>query len=271
MVQLSLVVPAFAEARYLAGTLRALREFLSARDWLATTEVVVVTAEAPDGTPEIARQGLAAFPLAQHIEPGAKLGKGRDVRAGMLAARGEIVLFMDADLATPLRHVEPAVSLVRAGHDVVIGRRDLARMHHTLGRRITSQLSNHLVRAVLLPGIADTQCGFKAFHRSIVAELFEPLRTMGWGFDLEILVRARAAGASIAELDVPDWADPKGDHGLAGERQWLARLRTLRELAALTLRHGRQPVRPARWVRPLASNVEGVDDVLPWADAPQVR
>jgi len=250
MVQLSLVIPAFAEARYLPETLRAIHRFVVERDWLASTEVVVVTADSDDGTADLARRELAAFPLAQHLEPGRKVGKGRDVRVGMLAARGEVVLFMDADMATPLAHIEPAIAKIRAGDDVVIGRRDLARMHKTLGRRITSQLSNYLVRALLLPGIADTQCGFKAFHRSIVAELFEPLGTMGWGFDLEILVRARSAGATIAEIDVPDWSDPKGDHGLAGERQWVARLRTLRELGELALRHGRQPVRAARRVRP---------------------
>lgn len=256
MVQLSLVIPAFAEGRYLPDTLRAIHRFLDERGWLSSTELVVVTADAADGTPELARRELSAFPLAQHLEPGPKLGKGRDVRVGMLAARGEVVLFMDADMATPLAHIAPAVAKIHAGDDVVIGRRDLARMHHTLGRRLTSQLSNYLVRALLLPGIADTQCGFKAFHRSIVAELFEPLETMGWGFDLEILVRARSAGATIAELEVPDWADPKGDHGLAGERQWLARLRTLRELGSLTLRHGRQPVRRARRVRPSTVTVE---------------
>src|SRR4051794_24400667 len=195
MVMLSVVIPAFAEASYLPATLTALHAYLAERDWLATTEVVVVTAEAGDGTPDLARRGLVEFAHTQHIEPGAKVGKGRDVRAGMLAARGEVVLFMDADLATPLAYLEPAVARVRAGSDVVIGRRDLARMHHTLGRRLTSQLSNHLVRALLLPGIADTQCGFKAFHHTIVSELFAPLETMGWGFDLEILARARAAGA----------------------------------------------------------------------------
>lgn len=240
MIPLSIVIPAFAEARYLPGTLRALRDHLAARGARSATEVIVVTADADDGTPDIARRELVAFPLAQHIEPGPKLGKGRDVRAGMLAARGEVVLFMDADLATPLAYLDPAVARIRAGHDVVIGCRDLARMHRALGRRLTSQLTNYLVRAALLPGIADTQCGFKAFRGSIVAELFGPLETLGWGFDLEVLVRARAAGAAIAELPIPDWADPKGDHGLAGERQWLARLRTLRELGALALRHGRQ-------------------------------
>lgn len=240
------MIPAYAEAKFLGATLSALHEFLVRGAQLATTEVIVVTADAPDGTAEIARTALAAFPIHQHLEPGAKVGKGRDVRCGMLAARGDVVLFMDADLATPLHHIDAAVAQIAAGADVVIGRRDLSRMHHTLGRRLTSQLSNQLVRAVLLPGIADTQCGFKAFRGPLVATLFEPLTTLGWGFDLEVLARARRAGAWIEELPVADWHDPKGDGGLAGETQWLARLRTLRELAVLTLAHGRQPARRAR-------------------------
>lgn len=267
MVELSLVVPAFAEAPYLAGTLRAIHDHLGERDWLASTEIVVVTADAEDGTPDIARRELRQFAIAQHLEPGAKVGKGRDVRAGMLAARGEVVVFMDADLATPLVHLETAIARVRDGYDVVIGTRDLSRMHKKLGRRVTSQLSNYLVRMALLPGIVDTQCGFKAFHRSIVARLFEPLETLGWGFDLEILARARAAGVTIAEIAVPDWSDPKGDRGLAGERQWLARLRTLRELGILTLRHGRQPARrgrlPASAAMPAARYVAGSSGVMP--------
>ena len=243
---LSLVIPAYAEAKFLGATLAALHEFLARKGALATTEVIVVTADAPDGTVGIARDAIEAFPIHQHLTPGPKVGKGRDVRCGMLAARGDVVLFMDADLATPLGHIDEATARIAAGADVVIGTRDLARMHNTLGRRVTSQLSNQLVRAVLLPGIADTQCGFKAFRGPLVPTLFEPLTTFGWGFDLEILARARRVGAWIEELAIPDWHDPKGDHGLAGEPQWLARLRTLRELAVLALVHGRQPARCGR-------------------------
>lgn len=245
---LSLVIPAFAEAGFLATTLQAIHHYLAERGWLGASEVIVVTADAPDDTAGIARRELARFPRALHLEPGRKAGKGRDVRCGMLAARGDIVMFMDADLATPLGYIEAAIEAIRAGSDVVIGRREVARMHRQLGRRLTSQLSNRLVRALLLPGIADTQCGFKAFHGAIVPELFEPLVTLGWGFDLEVLARARQVGAAITELPIPDWFDPKGDAGLAGEPPWRARLCTLRELATLALRHGRQPAREPRRV-----------------------
>jgi len=233
---LSIVIPAYAEARYLASTLAALHAFLDERGWMA--EVIVVTADSPDDTAAIARRELARFANARQIQPGPKIGKGRDVRAGMLAATGDSVLFMDADLATPLHHIDAALAALAAGDDIVIGRRDLARMHRDPMKTLTSRLANAAVQALLLPDVHDTQCGFKLFRGAIVRELFEPLRTTGWGFDLEVL--ARAKGYRIGELSIPDWCDPKGEHGLAGEIQWWARLRALGELLAITVRLGRQ-------------------------------
>jgi glycosyltransferase involved in cell wall biosynthesis len=192
----------------------------------------VVTADGPDATPAIAAASLAAFPHAKHLEPGAKVGKGRDVRCGMLATTGEAVVFMDADLATPLYHLDRMLELLGRA-DIVIGHRDLARIHDRWERTISSQLANRLVQATLLPGILDTQCGFKGFRAATVRPLFEPLVTMGWGFDFEILARARQLGYSTQQLALPDWHDPKGDEGLAGEVPWIARLRTLRELFAV--------------------------------------
>lgn len=234
--QLSLVIPAYAEAAYIGSTLRQLHAMLGARR--ATTEVIVVTADAADGTAAIVREELARFPIAQHVEPGAKVGKGRDVRAGMLAARGDVALFMDADLATPLSYIDDALAVL-AGHDIVIGRRDLARIHARWTRKLTSQLANQLIRAVLLPGMADTQCGFKAFRAATLRPLFGPLRTLGWGFDLEILARARQLGYAVGELAIDAWCDPK-DKGLVGEPAWRAQLRTLGELVDIRARLGRQ-------------------------------
>jgi dolichyl-phosphate beta-glucosyltransferase len=199
------------------------------RALLDKTEVIVVTADGPDGTAQLAKASLAQFPHATHLEPGAKVGKGRDVRAGMLAARGDLVVFMDADLATPLHHLDALLEMLDDS-DLVIGYRDLGKIHDRWERTISSQLANRLVQATLLPGIHDTQCGFKGFRRATVEPLFEPLVTMGWGFDFEVIARAKKLGYRTQQLPLPDWRDPKGDEGLAGEVPWLARLRTLREL-----------------------------------------
>jgi glycosyltransferase involved in cell wall biosynthesis len=246
---LSIVIPAYREGRYVVGTLAALHTELVRRGWLARTEVIVVTATAPDDTVALVRATLPRFPRHLHLEPGPKVGKGRDVRAGMLAASGELVMFMDADLATPLRHLGAMVARLEDDADVVIGCRDLASIHGHWRRRLASQVANRLVQALLLPGLDDTQCGFKGFRGSIVRELFEPLGTMGWGFDFEILARARRGGYHVAELPVPDWADPKGDLGLAGEPQWRATLNTLRELVAVAAELRRQAPRGGRAAR----------------------
>lgn len=238
------MIPAFAEARYLAATLRAVHDFLAARGRLSTTEIIVVTADCADDTAAIAGRELRGFAVARLIEPGRKVGKGRDVRAGMLAARGQIVAFMDADLATPLHHVGSAIDAINAGYDVVIGRRDLARIHRDRVKALTSRLANSVIQALLLPDLHDTQCGFKMFRGAIIRELFEPLHTKGWGFDLEVLARARRSRYRILELSVPDWFDPKRNRGLAGEFQWWARLRTLGELISITGRIGRQHAPP---------------------------
>ncbi len=235
---LSVVVPAFREGRYLGATLDALFAFLEARAVLDATEVVVVTADGPDQTVAIAKRSLERFPHRVHICPGAKVGKGRDVRAGMLRARGELVIFMDADLATPLHHVDAMLEQLQH-HDVVIGYRDLRNMHSDPARTASSVLANTFVQRLLLPGILDSQCGFKGFRAKAVAPLFEPLATKAWGFDIEVLVRARLLGYSIHQLPIRDWKDPKGDAGLAGEIQWIARFRTLLELLSIRRRLGR--------------------------------
>jgi glycosyltransferase involved in cell wall biosynthesis len=243
------VIPAYREARYLAASLAAVRAFLDDAGWLGDTELVVVTADAPDDTVAIARRELARFPHHRHVQPGPKVGKGRDVRCGMLAATGELVMFMDADLATPLHHVPRMVAMLRGDSDVVIGCRQLATMHDRWSRKISSQLANLVVRWALVPGVPDTQCGFKGFRRAVARALFEPLATTGWGFDFEVLARAAALGVRVAQLAIPDWHDPKGDDGLVGEPPWRARLRTLGELAAVWAMRRKDPARFARRVQ----------------------
>ena len=235
---LSIVIPAYAEARYLGGTLAAIEAWGGARG--RPYEVVVVTADAPDDTRALVRAALPRFAHTQHLEPGPKVGKGRDVRLGMLAARGEQVVFMDADLATPLDYLAPLLARLDDGADVAIGIRDLATIHADALRRFTSLASNWLVQRLILPGITDTQCGFKGFRRAAIEPLFARLVATGWGFDFEVLAQARRLGLRIDTLPVPRWKDPKGTAGLAGENVVLAQARTLAELGRVTWRRGRR-------------------------------
>jgi dolichyl-phosphate beta-glucosyltransferase len=140
-------------------------------------------------------------------------GKGAAVRAGMLAARGAYRLFADADGATPIEELKRLEPLLVAGADMVIGSRVLAdpgvavttRPHRVAAGRVF----NWLVARVGLRGIADSQCGFKAFTAPAASRLFEALSARGFGFDVELLLLARAVGCRIAEVPV-NWTDQAG-------------------------------------------------------------
>jgi dolichyl-phosphate beta-glucosyltransferase len=235
-IKYSVVVPAYSEATIIEKSLIDLAEVLKTdKKRFDKTEIVVVVADSPDGTAELAAQQAALFTSFTLVEPGKKVGKGRDVRAGILASKGDYVLFTDADMATPPKHISKAFDYLEDGVDMVIGVRPLARVHNTFFRRLRSVVSNIMIRVLAVPGISDTQCGFKAFRADIAKKLFTPLETMAWGFDIELLVRARVAHYKIKKIRITDWFDPKiGKMGLAGESEVHANLNTLKELLAIS-------------------------------------
>lgn len=206
--ELSIVVPAYQEASRIEDTLETLASYLSRHKIKA--EVVVVVADSPDGTAQLARAKADRFEDFRVVESGPKVGKGRDVRTGMLAATGKYRLFMDADLATPLHHIEDVFDGMKAEAEVIIAVRDLTSSHTGL-RKLVSSMGNWLVQALLLPGIKDTQCGFKAFSAEATEELFRRQTILGWGFDMEILGIARMLKYQIYQIPAPDWSDkPNG-------------------------------------------------------------
>ena len=231
--QLSIIVPALNEAAIIQQTLHELAKVLRAHPEFGSVEVLVVAANGGDNTAELARESAGEFEALRVIEPGKPVGKGRDVRAGMSAARGEKRIFLDADLATPLRHV-PAMVRLLDDHDVVIGRRNLKKIH-TSFRALMSRFGNTLIRTVAVRNIADTQCGFKGFRADAAEKLFSKLYTTGWGFDIEILARARQAKLQIHEQDIPDWHEMR-EEGLRGESSASVAYKTLRELCEIRLR-----------------------------------
>jgi dolichyl-phosphate beta-glucosyltransferase len=235
-IKYSVVVPAYSEAAVIENSLKDLAEVLKAdKKRFDETEVVVVTADSPDGTAGLAKQQASLFTSFTLIEPGKKVGKGRDVRAGVLASKGDYILFTDADMATPPKYIAKAFEYLEEGIDMVIGVRPLARVHNTYFRRLRSVVSNIMIRVLAVPGVSDTQCGFKAFKADVAKKLFRPLETMAWGFDIEILVRARVSQYKIKKIRITDWFDPKiGKMGLAGESDVHANLNTLKELLLIT-------------------------------------
>jgi dolichyl-phosphate beta-glucosyltransferase len=232
---LSLVVPAYAEATVIVPTLRALAEHLSARP-ARSVEVVVVVADAADATLELARGCVPWFEQCQVIDAGRRAGKGRDVRLGMLAARGRFRMFMDADLATPLHHLDELDAHMAANAAVVVGVRHLWRTHTRLRRRLIATGGNLLIRTLLLPGVSDTQCGFKMFRADVSEAVFSNSTVDGWGFDLEVLAAARRLGHNIDTLLIDDWRDPKSNAaGLGGDGVGRAATEVLHDLLRIRI------------------------------------
>lgn len=211
-LEVSIVIGALREEKRIEKSLKNLRKYLVETRSLSSTEVVVVTADGGDKTIEIVEKSLSFFPHHQIIKPGKPVGKGRDIKLGMQAAKGNIMLFMDADLATPLHHIDDAVGLIKhKAADVVIGVRNIRRMHDTKTRFLISLLGNLAFSAVSGRYIPDTQCGFKAFSKKAVKKCFSRQTIMGWSFDMELLIIAFDQGLDIAQLPIKDWQDvPNG-------------------------------------------------------------
>ena len=206
----SVIIPAYNEARRIGVTLATLSDHLQAhRHDLGAVEVLVVVARGHDGTAELARGAAGEFEALRVLDAGAPAGKGRDVQLGMRSAEGRYRLFMDADLATPLHHLESVAKLMREDADVIVGVRDLQQSHRGL-RKVISNLGNRLVRGLLDLDIRDTQCGFKAFRAPVADDLFGRQTILGWGFDIEILALAARRGYRIETLPIDDWQDIAG-------------------------------------------------------------
>jgi dolichyl-phosphate beta-glucosyltransferase len=199
---LSVVIPAYNEERRLPPTLARIKKYLA--DMTYTSEIIVVDNNSRDRTADVARQ--AGVTLLQ--EP--RQGKGAAVRTGMLAARGEYLLFSDADLSTPIEDVELLFAALRSGCDIAIASRALPGsnlpVRQPWHRELVGRVGNLLVRLLAVHGIADTQCGFKLFPRAIASRLFGAQLMTGIAFDMEVLFLAQQLKLSIAEVPVT-WRD----------------------------------------------------------------
>ncbi len=200
---LSIIIPAYNEENRLPDTLEKIRAFLEKQDYSA--EVLVMENGSTDRTLEIAREFSGRLPglKAMHVD---QRGKGSAVRAGMLAAVGEYRFICDADLSMPIEEVNRFIPPALPPCDVAIASREApgaVRYNEPAYRHFVGRLFNTLVRWFALPGLQDTQCGFKCF-RAEVAERVFPLQTIiGWTFDVEVLYIARRMGYKIAEIPIP--------------------------------------------------------------------
>jgi len=204
----SVVIPAFNEAGRLPRYLEEIVSYLGTRGepW----EVIVVDDGSTDGTADVVRAMAARCAEVRLLRQPTNAGKGAAVRAGMLAARGAWRLFADADGATPIAELKRLEAALSAGADIAIGSRAVAAagvMVRARRHRVAAgRLFNALAERLGLRGIEDSQCGFKAFTAAAAADLFPRVAIAGFGFDVELLLRARARGWRVAEVAV-NWED----------------------------------------------------------------
>jgi dolichyl-phosphate beta-glucosyltransferase len=196
------VIPAYNEAERLPPSLLKIRRFLDG--WRRPYEIVVVDDGSKDET--IARAREAGGETLVVLANGRNRGKGHSVRRGMLAAKGEVRLMTDADLSTPIEEFPRLWSRLDDGHDIAIASRALpesnVEVRQPWYREGMGRFFNLLVRWVALPGLHDTQCGFKLFTAAAARAAFAPGRLDGFSFDVETLVIARRRGLRIAEVPV---------------------------------------------------------------------
>ena len=205
---LSIVFPAHNEEKRLPRTLEQTAAFLQAQPYSA--EIIVVENGSTDRTLAVAEEHAARFPMLRVIHEEQR-GKGRAVRRGMLAARGKYRFFCDVDLSMPITEINRFFPPQLEGAEIVIASREApgsVRYNEPAYRHTTGRVFNWMVKTLALPGIEDSQCGFKCFSASAAEALF-PLQTiMGWSFDVELLYAARRRGLRIVELDIPWYFNP---------------------------------------------------------------
>jgi dolichyl-phosphate beta-glucosyltransferase len=205
------VIPAYNEARRLPRTLERVCAVLDARG--ADYELLVVDDGSDDGTAELCR--AAGHPRLQVLSNEGNRGKGYSVRRGMLAARGRRRLMSDADLSTPIEELPALGARMDEGYDVVIASRALPgariEVRQPSYREAMGRLFNVLVRVAVLPGLRDTQCGFKLFSAAAAQAAFAATRLDGFAFDVEALYVARRRGFRVAEVPVV-WRNDAATH-----------------------------------------------------------
>ena len=233
-VTLSIVVPAFNEEARLGATLIDLQAFLRLQPW--DWEVRVVDDGSADGTCAVAERAAAEEPrIVLQREP--HRGKGGAVKAGLLAARAEYRFICDADLSMPVRELPRFMPPVRTDFDIAIGSREgheARRIGEPVIRHLAGRVFNLSVQRLMVPGINDTQCGFKMFTAQAVEAIFPFVRVDGWAFDIEVLYLARVKGLRVVEVPI-EW------HYRRESRLSLLRdgAGMLRELLAIRARAGR--------------------------------
>jgi dolichyl-phosphate beta-glucosyltransferase len=232
---LSLIIPAYNEAHRLRATVQEISRHRHC--WPFKCEIIVVVEPSFDGTLGVAKSERSNIPELLIIANRVHRGKGFAVRTGMLAARGELVFFTDADLSTPLSDLDRAIALFQEqpAVDLIVGNRQHPEsqilLRQSFVRELMGKTFNRLVQKLSGLRIADTQCGFKGFRSAAVQKIFQQQTTDGFAFDVEVLLLAQSFGLRIFEMPVHWSNSPESKVHVVRDS-----LRMLREILGLTRR-----------------------------------
>jgi dolichyl-phosphate beta-glucosyltransferase len=208
---LSIVIPAYNEELRLERTVRDAVEYF--RSTRRSFELIVVDDGSRDETTGLVRRLSDQLPEVRLIRLAANHGKGYAVRSGVVNSQGRLVLFADADGATPFAEIERLEAALSDGADLAVGSRALqaqgVQVRAKLYRHLIGRTFHWLVESLTVKGVKDTQCGFKLFRSAVAHDLFSRMRMNGFSFDVEVLVMAKRRGYRIAEVPV-NWTHQPG-------------------------------------------------------------
>jgi glycosyltransferase involved in cell wall biosynthesis len=208
-VQVSLVLPAYNEVDYLQPAVEKTAQTLN--QFTKSYEIIIAEDGSTDDTAERAEELAQKTPFVRHIHREKRLGRGTALNNAFKHSNGEVLVYMDLDLATDLKYVKPLVEAITVeGYDFSTGSRMMAesKAKRTMRRSLSSKTYNFLVRKMLGSKLRDHQCGFKAFKREPLMSLLDKVEATHWFWDTEILVRAHRQGYQIKEIAV-EWKSGK--------------------------------------------------------------
>jgi glycosyltransferase involved in cell wall biosynthesis len=210
-VYLSVIIPAYNEEKYIKDAVMDISRYLSKQDY--NSEIIVINDGSKDKTAEICRELESTIYNLKFIDNEKNQGKGAVVKQGMLSAQGKYRIYLDADGAISIDHIEKFWPYIKEGYDVVIGSIEVKgaakEEDYKLYRIILGKFSKYLIRVMVIWEIHDTQRAFKLFSAEVAEKVFSLQTIKRWGFDIEILVIAKKLGYRIKELPVK-WVNPSG-------------------------------------------------------------
>lgn len=207
-MKLSIVIPAYNEEQRIGKSLNLALDYIKENN--LDCEIIIVDDGSTDQTVSICKNLDSEIKIIQQKQ---NMGKGAAVRTGMLAASGDIVLFTDADFSTPIYEIKKVLKSFENGNLVCIGNRALdysmIKEHQPFYREFMGKSFNKLVQLLVIKGVSDTQCGFKAFSNKAAKQIFNQAKINGFGFDVEILFLTKKFGYHIDQISVEWYHDDR--------------------------------------------------------------